>query len=397
LQATKLKDGIYYVGVADPSLRVFDIIMRTEFGTTYNAYLVKGQKSALIETVHNKFADRYVDMVQEVEDIKQIDYVILNHTEPDHSGSLVKILEINPDIEVYGTNAALKNMRQITNQTFHEHAVKDGEELDLGGGMVLRFLIAPNLHWPDSMFTYVESAKTLFSCDVLGAHYCEMGVTDENLLSEENYNRAFKEYYDAIVAPFHPFVVRGLLKIDGLPIDMVCNSHGPVLKKYIQKNLAKYAEWSKPIEKENKTAAIFYVSAYGYTQKMALTLKGELEKKGILADCYHIIESSQDEMVEKLHTADVVLFGSPTINRGALKPVWDLISCIDLINTKGKVYGVFGSYGWSGEACPLIAQHLSAMKLKVFEEPFTTVFNPSDETIGELEKYADRLADSVLA
>ena len=151
----KITENIYYVGVKDPDLKTFDIIMDTEFGSTYNSYIVKGEKVALIETAHDKFQDEYIKNIEEVVDIKDIDYVILNHTEPDHSGSLAKILEINPDITVIGTIAALKNLKEITNMTFKEHLAKDGEELNLGD-FSLKFIIAPNLHWPDTMMTYME-------------------------------------------------------------------------------------------------------------------------------------------------------------------------------------------------------------------------------------------------
>ena len=172
----ELKNNIFYVGVKDPTLRTFDIFMETEYGTTYNAYLVKGEKTALIETAHEKLLDSYISNIEEIMPVSEIDYLICNHTEPDHSGSVRKILELNPDIEVVGSIAAIRNLKEITNMTFKEHIAKDGAELDLGDGKVLKFCIVPNLHWPDTMVTYLESEKTLFSCDVFGAHYCEDAV-----------------------------------------------------------------------------------------------------------------------------------------------------------------------------------------------------------------------------
>ena len=163
--------------------------------------------------------------------VSEIDYLICNHTEPDHSGSVKKILELNPDIEVVGSIAAIRNLKEITNMTFKEHIAKDGAELDLGDGKVLKFCIVPNLHWPDTMVTYLESEKTLFSCDVFGAHYCEDAVVDEDIIYYDKYEKAMKVYYDCIVSPFNAFVVKALEKLSALDIEMVCNSHGPVLKK----------------------------------------------------------------------------------------------------------------------------------------------------------------------
>ena len=209
----ELKNNIFYVGVKDPTLRTFDIFMETEYGTTYNAYLVKGEKTALIETAHEKLLDSYISNIEEIMPVSEIDYLICNHTEPDHSGSVKKILELNPDIEVVGSIAAIRNLKEITNMTFKEHIAKDGAELDLGDGKVLKFCIVPNLHWPDTMVTYLESEKTLFSCDVFGAHYCEDAVVDEDIIYYDKYEKAMKVYYDCIVSPFNAFVVKALEKL----------------------------------------------------------------------------------------------------------------------------------------------------------------------------------------
>ena len=147
----QLKDNIYYVGVINPNLRVFDIIMKTEYGTSYNAYLIKGEKTALVETVHDRFSEHYFDNIKQITPIEDIDYIIFNHTEPDHSGSLMKLLKINPKIKVVGTTAAIKNLNAITNSTFESIPVKTGDTLDLGNDMLLEFIASPNLHWPDTI------------------------------------------------------------------------------------------------------------------------------------------------------------------------------------------------------------------------------------------------------
>lgn len=392
MSAVKLKDNVYYVGVKDPNLAVFDIIMETRFGTTYNAYMVKGEKTALIETVHDKGVDEYIDNINGVQDIKTIEYVICNHTEPDHSGSLVKLLELNPDLIVLGTTAALNNLKQITNLEFKSQLVKDGDTLDLGNGLILNFIIAPNLHWPDTMMTYLASEKVLFSCDVLGAHYCPNGLLDSDIQNKDDYDAAFKEYYDAIVAPFAPFVQKGLLKLEGIDVDMVCNSHGPVLTTLIGEGIKKYDEWSKPVEREKKTAAIFYVSAYGYTKKLAKAMEKSLESAGISVKSYDLIEHDMHQMRAEMNSADMIFVGTPTINRNALEPVWELLAGIDMMNVRGKTFAVFGSYGWSGEGCPLVEAYLKALKLKVFETPYRVVFNPSEEDLKGAGEFAVRMA-----
>lgn len=387
----KLKDNLFYVGTQNPSLRVFDIIMCTEFGTTYNAYIVKGEKTALIETCHNKFYDIFKSNVEEVCPLSEIDYVIFNHTEPDHSGSLEKLLAVNPDIEVFGTTAAIKFLKAISNKDFNGHVIKAGEKLDLGAGIDLEFIPAPNLHWSDSMFTYCSALKTVFTCDFLGSHYCEPTITDDFLSEPDGYWRAFKNYYCAIMGPFKKFVNAGLDKLEELEFDTVCTSHGPVLKHNISEAMAKYRKWSQPTVVPN-TAAIFYVSAYGYTEMMANALAQGLKEAGVDAHVYDIIKTSTAEIAEKIETSQMFMFGSSTINKDAVKPVWDVMSMIDPISNAGKKALMFGSYGWSGEACRNLQARAEGIGLKVPVENQRVNFKPSDEDLANLKSVAVEFA-----
>lgn len=391
----ELKKNVYFVGSFNPNMRVFDIIMETQYGTSYNAYLVCGEKTALIETVHDRFCEDYFDKIREIVPLESIDYVICNHTEPDHSGSLVELIRLNPDITVIASAAGIKNLNSITNTQFHAQVAKDGDTLDLGADLVLKFIIAPNLHWPDSMFTYLESRKILFSCDVLGSHYCEPRVFDDKISYPEAYESAFRHYFDCIVAPFKPFVLSGLKKIEGLDIDMVCNSHGPVLRTRIAWAIEKYKEWSTPKVNEKKTVAVFYVSAYGYTRKMAEKITEELNHKGISATCYDVIHHDMAYLREKLEESDGFLLGSPTINRDALKPIWDVLSVCDAISNKGKPVAIFGSYGWSGEACGMLAERVNSLKLKLVGEPLKVVFKPTEEDLARCAALADDFASAL--
>ncbi len=390
----KLTDKIYYVGVGDPDLKVFDIIMDTEFGTTYNSYLVKDEKVALVETAHNKFSDEFIKNIEEVVSISEIDYIILNHTEPDHSGSLAEILKLNPNVTVVGTIAALKNLKEITNMTFNELLAKDGAELSLGKTS-LKFIIAPNLHWPDTMMTYSESEKTLFSCDVLGSHYTFDGIFDNEITSKSDYDKAFKEYYDCIVAPFKPFVLKGIEKLSGLDIEYVMTSHGPVLKDYIAEGVDKYVKWSTPSVNQTKKVAIFYVSAYGYTKMLADAAKASLESKGLEVVAIDPTENKANTL-EIIESADAVMLGTPTINRNALPPIWNIVTSLDLLSVKDKPFAVFGSYGWSGEGTQLVHSLLKSMRVKTADEPFRVLFKPSDTDLEKMAEYALKFAESIL-
>lgn len=390
----KLSNHVTYVGMQNPAMRVFDIIMKTEYGTSYNSFLVQGKKTALIETAHRRFTKEYIETIENYIPVKDIEYVVVNHTEPDHSGSLEKILEINPDIQVYGSAAAIKNLGFIMNRTFKGNVVKNGDQLDLGDGTVLEFIIAPNLHWPDSMFTYLKQDKVLFSCDFLGSHYCEPLVLDRSIKYPEEYEIARKYYYDCIFGPFKKFVLAGLDKIKDLEINMACTSHGPMLQERLQETMDLYREWSTEIPKE-KNIAIFYVSAYGYTREMAEAFEKAFTAAGVSAKSYDIIYRDVAQLAAEMNGASAVLFGSPTINRDALKPVWDLISMTELVELKNKPVLVFGSYGWSGEACKLLTDRLAGIKYKVFGDGFRCQFKPSKEDFAEIEKLAKEFLETI--
>ncbi len=391
----RLKDDIYYVGAINPNLRVFDIIMKTDYGTTYNSYLIRGDKTALVETVHDRFGDVMMDNIREICDPSEIDYIIFNHTEPDHSGSVERIMQANPEVVIVGSAAAIKNIANVSNRNdFKSMTVKNGDVLDLGKGMTVEFISAPNLHWPDSIFSYIPARKTVFTCDFLGAHYCEPLITDDTITYPAEYEEAFAYYYKAIFGPFPKFVKDGLAKLGSLDFDMVCCSHGPVLKNGIKQAMAKYGEWAVP-EAPKGTAAVLYVSAYGYTEAAAKRYAKKLEEQGISVKCMNIIRHSADEIAEAVSGAAGLVFGSPTINRDALKPVWDVISSIDAITNKGKPFAVIGSYGWSGEACAALGSRCEVLGLKKIHEPYRFLMKPSEADLAEIDKLAEQFAGAL--
>lgn len=391
----KLTDKVTFVGVLNPALRVFDIIMRTEYGTSYNAYLVKGsEKTALIDASHESFKDNFIANVEAEVAIEDIDYLIVNHTEPDHSGAIRYLLEKKPDLEIYGTHATLNNLKAITGLDFTGHKVADGETLSLGDA-TLTFMVAPNIHWPDTMMTWYEEEGILFSCDFLGAHYAEPTMRMETMVYPKHYLPEFHYYYAGIMGPFKPFVLKALDRVESLPIAYVAPSHGPILNAEEAKNaMALYREWSTPVEKEKKSVAIYYVSAYGYTQQMAEYLAEKLEAKGLDVAAFDIIKEDEATLAGHLE-ADALLFGSPTINRAALKPVWDVISSIDAVTAANKPYATFGCYGWSGEAVGQLNDRLNGIKMKQAGESVRSRFMPTDDTYAELDALADQVAQAL--
>lgn len=400
MSAVKIKDGVYSVGVLNPNMRTFDVIMRTEYGTSYNAYLVKGEKTALIETVHPRFFDEYYENIKSIVDPSTIDYIIMNHNEPDHSGSLEKLLKAAPQLKVITSQAGGLYLKHITNLPKLEiTAAKDGGELDLGGGKVLRFINAPFLHWPDSMFSWLPSDKTVFTCDFLGSHYCEPRMFDNFVTYPDRFEKAFKVYYDAIFGPFRPYVVKGLEKLEALDADYVCTSHGPILQKngFLPTAKELYARWSAPIERSEKFIPIFYCSAYGNTENLAFSIAEGIRSVLPTAriETYDAVENPAEELIQKLNKADAFMLGSPTINRDAVRPIWLIASGIDAINSKGRPCAVFGSYGWSGEAVPMLTERLKSLKFEVFEEGFRCRFVPSKEELDGAREFGARFASSL--
>lgn len=390
----KLKDNIYYVGAINPNLRVFDIIMQTDYGTTYNAYLIKGDKTALVETVHDRYGEIMMNNIRGICDPSEIDYVIFNHTEPDHSGSVQDIINLNPDVIIVGSAAAVKNIAGVTNGEFKSMTVKSGDTLDLGQGLVLEFISAPNLHWPDSIFSYLPARKTVFTCDFLGAHYCEPMLTDDIVTYPKEYADAFAYYYAAIFGPFPKFVRDGIAKLENLDFDMVCCSHGPVLKNGIKNAMQKYKEWSAPKEM-GRTASIFYVSAYGYTEAAAEKYAEKLCELGVKTKCYNVIKHDMNEISAAVADSAGLIFGSPTINRDALKPIWDVLSVVSSITDRGKPYAVFGSYGWSGEACAMLESRCDGLGLKKAHDAYKWILKPSDADFEQIGKLAEEFAKNI--
>ncbi len=390
MEILELKKNLYWTGVLDKNLRVFDIIMETEFGTSYNSYLLKtNEKTVLFETAKAKFFDEYLNALSKIIDVKDIDYIVVNHTEPDHAGSIEKLIEMNPDVKIVGTQVAIGFLKNIVNRDFNGIIVKENETLELGD-KTLRFMILPNLHWPDTMYTYIEEDKTLVTCDSFGSHYSFDGILLSKVTDNEGYLRALKYYFDCIIGPFkNPFMIKALDRIKDLEIDMICTGHGPVVDCRIDEIMEYYKKWSNvPNPNPRKTVIIPYVSAYGYTKELAYKIAEGIKASGdIDVRAYDMVESDQGKVLEELEFADGILFGSPTIVGEALKPIWDLTTSIFARTHANKLASAFGSYGWSGEAVPHIIERLKQLRMKVVDEGFRVKFKPSDSELTEAYNY----------
>ncbi len=392
-----ITDDVKWIGVLDFDLVTFDIIMETKYGTTYNSYFINADKKAIIETSKDKFKDIYLQKVKKVTDPKEIQYIILDHTEPDHSGSLKYLLEIAPNATVVGSGQALNYLQDITGIQFKSLKVKDGDTLDLGN-KTLKFIGAPNLHWPDSIYTYLVEDKVLFTCDSFGAHFCHEAMFDDLV---GNFDESFKYYYDVILRPFSKFMLKAIDKIRPLDIKIICTGHGPILRTSWELMVNKSEQWAKEFlektgHKENNIL-ITYVSAYGYTKEMAYKIKEGLLLSGDFNVNVIDLESILlGDLEEQLTLSNALIIGSPTINQNTLLPIYRLFSVINPIRDRLKLAASFGSYGWSGEAIKIIEANLKALKLNVIQEGLASKFFPYNEKAEEYIEFGKKFGDNML-
>ena len=390
---------VYWIGVLDPDLAVFDIVMETRYGTTYNAYFINAQKKTLVETVKDSHTAEYLSKLRALCNPEEIEYIVMDHTEPDHSGSLPALLEIAPNATVVGSGQALAYLNEIVNRPFKSLKVKDGDTLDLGD-KTLRFIGAPNLHWPDSIYTYLVEDKLLFTCDSFGAHYCFAPVFDDLIASRIEYEEAFQYYFDCILRPYSKFMVKAIEKIAPLEIAAVCPGHGPVLRRNWKETVGKSErlarEYMNIAEGKNNRILIACVSAYGYTRRMADWIRKGIEQTGDFeVECLDIEFASIGELDAAMTKADALLVGSPTINQNTLLPVYRLFAAVNPLRDRGKPAAAYGSYGWSGEAADLIESNLSGLKLKIVQKAYKGKFCPNEEQAQELIGFGRSFAKSM--
>lgn len=402
MKALEVKKDIYWVGSLDPELRVFDVIMYTPYGTTYNSYVVKGsEKTAIFETVKEKTFNQYLERLKSINvNFDEIAYIIVEHTEPDHAGSVAKLLDYAKNAKVVGSAPAIRFLRQIANRPFQEVIVKHGDSLSLGD-KTLRFIEAPFLHWPDSIYTYVEEDHILMTCDSFGSHYCFDGMFRDLIPAdkEKEYMDALKYYYDCIMGPFKPYVIKALDKIKDLQVDTICTGHGPILRGNVDFYRDLYRTWSTEIApRDGLTRVVIpYVSAYGFTEDLAKSIAKGIKSQidDSIIDMYNVIEHKQEEIMDKIYWADAVLFGSPTINGDALEPIMELLIKMNPLVHGGKVAAAFGSFGWSGEAVPNMEARLKALRMKLVTPGLKINFKPNEDELLKAYKFGENVAEKI--
>lgn len=395
--ALKAIDNVYWVGVLDKKLRVFDIIMYSDYGTTYNAYIVKGaDKTVLFETAKVKFFDEHLANIKEIVDPEKIDFIVTNHTEPDHTGSIQKLLKYAKNAEVLGSATAITFLKEIINEPFPHRIVTEKDIIDIGG-MTLNFLSVPMLHWPDSIYTWIPEIGALFTCDSFGCHYADDKVFND--LMTGDFTPAYKYYFDNIIGPYkNPHMVNALDKIKDFNIKFIGNGHGPVLRTDIQKYLNMYRNWCQPAVKDTKTVAIAYVSAYGYTAQLAQVIAEGIKIGGIAdVNMFDLTNDDNEAAKAAIAASDGFMLGSPTLVGDALPPVYEMLIGLNPIIHKGKFAAAFGSYAWSGEGVPNLTVRLQQLRFNMPVEGFKVRLKPKDDDLTAAKKMGEEFAKAILA
>jgi flavorubredoxin len=373
-----VSSSVKWIGMLDYDIVTFDVVMETKYGTTYNSFFIDAEKKTIVETCKEKFWDQYLAKIKAVVNPEEIEYIVINHTEPDHSGNIRNLLNIAPKARVVGSGNAIRYLKDMIGPEFPHLIVKHGQTLNLGDKN-LQFIGAPNLHWPDSMYTYLKEEQVLFTCDSFGCHFCHEDMFDDMV---GNFDDAFKYYYDVIIKPFSKFMLKAIDKIRPLDIRVICPGHGPILRS----NWKHYVDISEQYARqavefpENHRVFIPYVSAYHKTGTIAEKIAEGIRQSGDVEVIIQDIETvSMGDLDEQITRSSAIIVGSPTINQNILLPVYKLFALINPLRDKGKLAGAFGSYGWSGENKQMIESNLRNLKLNLYDEGIFVKFTPDEE------------------
>jgi flavorubredoxin len=401
LQAVALSERVHWIGALDPNLRTFDIILKTANGTSYNAYLVRGSTGvAVIDTVKENFANDFFARLESAASYDEISVIVLNHLEPDHTGALPELMRRAPQARLYISQKAQSMLKALLKQDQFEFTpVLTGDRVTLGD-RTLSFLHTPYLHWPDTQCTHLIEEQILFSGDVFGCHFC-----DTRLFNDEvgDFRFSFEYYYAHIMRPFKSYVNNALDLIEPLlPFSQILPAHGPLLRDQTHRYVQRYRELSRSalqseISVNEKTLLIFYISSYGNTRRMAEAIyEGAMDVENVRVSLYDLEGSEIAPFVDLIEGADGLVFGTPTINGDAVKPIWDLLSSLAVVSLKGKLGGVFGSYGWTGEGVKMVEDRLRGLKLRVPMAGIRVKLIPTDEEMNQCREFGHDLAQELL-
>ena len=387
-----IKNSVYWIGKIDWELRKFHgDEYSAHRGSTYNSYLVKEEKVALIDTVWAPFTKEFVENLASMIDLNKIDYVIANHAESDHSGALPELMRHIPETPVYCTKNGVKSLTGHYHKDWNFNVVKTGDRLSLGQKELV-FVEAPMLHWPDSMFCYLTGDNILFSNDAFGQHYASEFMFNDLVDQAELFAEGIK-YYANILTPFSSMVAQKIKEVLSLnlPLDIICPSHGVIWRDKPEQIVEQYMRWADDYQENQIT--IIYDTMWNGTRVMAEHIaKGiGLSDKAVNVKLYNLAKTDKNDVIAEVFKSKAILVGSPTINKGILTSVAAILEEIRGLKFKNKKAAAFGCYGWSGESVKMIAENLTTAGFDAVDEGLKVMWNPDDAGIESCVEYGKGL------
>lgn len=389
----KITSKVTWVGKTDWELKKFHgDEFSTHRGSSYNSYLIKDKKAALIDTVWMPYDKEFVGKLKKEIDLNKIDFIIANHGEVDHSGSLPALMSEIPNTPIYCTANAVKSITGQYHKDWNFIVVKTGDKLNLGD-TELTFIEAPMLHWPDTMFSYLSGENILFSNDGFGQHFATESLFNDTVDPSQLYEEALK-YYANILTPFSVMVTKKIKEIMqmNLPIDTICPSHGLIWRENPIEIVKKYLAWADGY-KENQIS-IVYDTMWNSTRKMAEAIACGIEQadKEVTIKLLNSSKFDKTDIITEVFRSKAILMGSPTVNNGYLYSTAGILELIRGMKMKNKYAAAFGSYGWSGESVKMINEELTKAGFTLIDEGFKTLWTPDEDVTEKLREYGRNFA-----
>ncbi|WP_031480567.1 anaerobic nitric oxide reductase flavorubredoxin [Maridesulfovibrio frigidus] len=392
----KLTDSVTWVGKIDWALQKFHGEEYSTFkGSSYNSYLVRDEKTVLIDTVYGPYGAEFVANLEREIDLSKIDYIIMNHCEVDHSGGLPELMRRIPDVPIYCSAQAVKILKGYYHADWNYKVVKSGDTLSLGE-KTLSFVSAPMLHWPDSMFTYMDKENVLFSNDAFGHHFASDLMYNDLVDQDELMHECIK-YYANILTPFNKLVTKKINEIVAmeLPLDFIFPSHGIMWRENPLQIVQKYLEWADDYQEDQIT--IIYDTMWNSTRDMAEAIASGIRQanKDIVIKIYNVGQRDKNEVISEIFRSKMVVAGCSTINKGILFHMAGMLEMIHGLSFKNKKGAAFGSYGWSGESVKMVSDSLEKSGLEMVGDGLKVLWKPDSAAKEECEAYGRLLAESL--